>query len=403
MNQLSDFLSSLTEEESLLLARLASVPGPMKSHISEPPTMRAETLRDLFTDQVEVSRGEMPLLKGDLAGLAKAARALMGKKGIRAFHGSPHDFDAFRMERIGTGEGAQAYGHGLYFSETPATATSYRQSLAGRADIKRLKVGGLEVGPHNRFDYSPKGNTNIENIRSSLTEDLLIDELGLVSQPHKAQERALAILDQKIKDYATEWPEGVIPAKRLRAQLARPGAVKLTMGETPGHTYEVRINASPDDLLDLDAPLSRQSEKIREGVASAFGDVRPAKLKDGRYAVTAVSGDGSGRIIYAINEASADDAMKAFGRYVEEGTGQSAYQEIAALRSFPEPNPDAASSALREAGIPGSKYYDQMSRGAGEGTRNYVIFDDQIIDILRKFGLIGAVGAGAALQQQPQQ
>ena len=35
-------------------------------------------------------------------------------QGIRAFHGSPHDFDAFDLSKIGTGEGAQAYGHGLY-------------------------------------------------------------------------------------------------------------------------------------------------------------------------------------------------------------------------------------------------------------------------------------------------
>lgn len=32
-------------------------------------------------------------------------------KAIRAYHGSPHDFDKFDMSKIGTGEGAQAYGH----------------------------------------------------------------------------------------------------------------------------------------------------------------------------------------------------------------------------------------------------------------------------------------------------
>ena len=38
-------------------------------------------------------------------------------QGIRAYHGSPHDFDKFDLSKIGTGEGAQAYGHGLYFAE----------------------------------------------------------------------------------------------------------------------------------------------------------------------------------------------------------------------------------------------------------------------------------------------
>ena len=40
-----------------------------------------------------------------------------GGKGIKAYHGSPHDFDRFDLSKIGTGEGAQAYGHGLYFAE----------------------------------------------------------------------------------------------------------------------------------------------------------------------------------------------------------------------------------------------------------------------------------------------
>ena len=37
-------------------------------------------------------------------------------EGITAYHGSPHTFDKFSMDKIGTGEGAQAYGHGLYFA-----------------------------------------------------------------------------------------------------------------------------------------------------------------------------------------------------------------------------------------------------------------------------------------------
>lgn len=44
---------------------------------------------------------------------------------IKAYHGSPHLFDRFDMSKIGTGEGAQAYGHGLYFAENPMVADDY--------------------------------------------------------------------------------------------------------------------------------------------------------------------------------------------------------------------------------------------------------------------------------------
>ena len=37
-------------------------------------------------------------------------------KGFTAYHGSPHAFDQFDLSKIGTGEGAQAYGHGMYLA-----------------------------------------------------------------------------------------------------------------------------------------------------------------------------------------------------------------------------------------------------------------------------------------------
>jgi hypothetical protein len=49
-----------------------------------------------------------------------------------------------------------------------------------------------------------------------------------------------------------------------------------------------------------------------------------------------------------------------------------------------------ASEKLRDAGLPGIKYLDQGSRGAKEGTSNYVLFRDDIIDIVKKYGLAGA-------------
>jgi len=55
-------------------------------------------------------------------------------------------------------------------------------------------------------------------------------------------------------------------------------------------------------------------------------------------------------------------------------------------------DPVAAAQALREAGIPGIKYLDAGSRSAGEGSRNFVVFDDSLIDILRKYG-VGSIAA----------
>ena len=48
------------------------------------------------------------------------------KNPIKAYHGSPHDFDQFSLSKIGTGEGAQAYGHGLYFADQEQVARNYK-------------------------------------------------------------------------------------------------------------------------------------------------------------------------------------------------------------------------------------------------------------------------------------
>ena len=86
--------------------------------------------------------------------LVPAARALAPKAGQMAenymmqqgmmptavaYHGTPHTIQGkFDINKVGTGEGAQAYGHGMYFAENPKVATEYRKSLSGRTDFNEL-------------------------------------------------------------------------------------------------------------------------------------------------------------------------------------------------------------------------------------------------------------------------
>jgi len=54
-----------------------------------------------------------------------APRTLNPQTGAVVWHGSPHKFDKFDSSKIGTGEGAQAYGHGLYLADSPDVAGTY--------------------------------------------------------------------------------------------------------------------------------------------------------------------------------------------------------------------------------------------------------------------------------------
>jgi hypothetical protein len=288
--------------------------------------------------------------------------------GMNAYHGSPHRFSKFDMSKVGTGEGAQAYGHGLYFAENPGVAQEYRSRLADRAPIERLKIGTKTVGEFNGFDYSPRGNSTRENIHSSMIEDVLIDENELVAQYNvggdaAVQRLVLEKLDDRIKDYATEWPDGVAHAKALRDELSRPGAVTLKMGEQPGALYTVEI---PDEavaqMLDWDAPLSQQPESVRKALMS---DKRLARLFE------------SGKI---------DDHYQNGGEFYRALTGRFTQDQPPHLSGYAAENSSqtAASRHLRELGIPGIRYLDAGSRDAGNGTRNIVVFDENLPKIIKR-------------------
>lgn len=84
---------------------------------------------------------------------------------LPAYHGTPHKVDKFSMSKIGTGEGAQAYGWGLYFTETESVAEGYRRKL------------------------SKESEGNVYQVELLIQDDELLDwDLPLSSQSAKVQE-----------------------------------------------------------------------------------------------------------------------------------------------------------------------------------------------------------------------
>ena len=73
---------------------------------------------------------------------------------LDVYHGTPHRFEPtpanplgeFDASKIGTGEGAQAYGHGVYLAEAPQVAEGYKktitQSMTSGAQRRLQNAGG---------------------------------------------------------------------------------------------------------------------------------------------------------------------------------------------------------------------------------------------------------------------
>lgn len=297
------------------------------------------------------SIGVGPVLpkKGLMAVEPPTPMTMTPPQGIRAYHGSPHDFDKFDISKIGTGEGAQSYGHGLYFAENPKVALDYQKKLSDATGTVTYRVG--------------------ENIYERGTPEWKI--LGTLYNDGKRG--ANSLLNTYRKDAAANAPyiRDMQPdfIQRMEAALAQVNK-KSDIKQNLGRMYEVNINARPDQFLDWDKPLSQQPE-----VFSKLGNAENLL----------------GRLPWG---------SRPIATPTPSTTGGELIRPMMDTRQ-----PQFISQQLNEAGIPGIRYLDQGSRSEGKGTFNYVVFNDALIDILKKYGIAGAAAApviaGAANQQEP--
>jgi hypothetical protein len=130
---------------------------------------------------------------------------------LTAYHGTPHTFPAeegaelgrFRAEKIGSGEGNQAFGYGLYFAESPNVANTYRAGESISLNIKRAqwhlaKLAHKDPGP---YPEAPQGGSVYTVDIPDAMVDKMMDWDKPLSQQPKAVQEALNKLPQDIKDY----------------------------------------------------------------------------------------------------------------------------------------------------------------------------------------------------------
>lgn len=158
----------------------------------------------------------------------------VGQRGAIVWHGSPHKFDKFDSSKIGTGEGAQAYGHGLYLAESPGVARDYAGALSAAKATK------------------PVGNVDLTQAYQNLPND--VPETLLAAR----------------RDFRELTDAGELSTADRRDFLT---AVKNNLAASKnGQLYKVDL---PDDaiakMLNWDKPLSEQPQEIQSIAKSLLG------------------------------------------------------------------------------------------------------------------------------------
>lgn len=106
-----------------------------------------------------------------------------------AWHGSPHDFDKFDLGAIGTGEGNQAHGWGLYFAKKKTVSRNYQKELSKRLGTTNPKLFKVEIPDEKTMldedKYFKEQNKDIVNKIVLATNNLDIDKRKALLEYYK--------------------------------------------------------------------------------------------------------------------------------------------------------------------------------------------------------------------------
>ena len=285
---------------------------------------------------------------------------------ITALHASPHSFRKFSTDFMGKGEGAQAYGWGLYFAENPKVNRSYMNQFAqdkATWKFREVETGVIEVmqrslvGSFLPKDALPEAKEDASDIAWSVLGDLVdaargsMTVLDIVMELHDE-------IDTNRK-YAETYPQEREKLEQLEgfmlSLLDHLDEIEVRTG-MPSN-YRVELNVEDSELLGWDY--------VDETVLALLKD---SPVEEVRYALERAERRADYR---GENVSGKDVYQELFDAFWdgEDGTKQEAQK--------------AASVSLLSSDIKGIRYADGLSRWKEKEkqTYNYVIFDGNDIKI----------------------
>jgi hypothetical protein len=285
---------------------------------------------------------------------------------LDVYHGTPYRFPPternplgeFDASKIGTGEGAQAYGYGIYTAEAPTVAREYQQKLSSTGSAKNLasQYGGIDEG-------LAEAKRRVENYKQ-----LIADGGGGAMNRVKS---LLQISEKNVEDLQ---------------------AMKAGLPENTGSLYKVDL---PDEkiatMLDWDAPLIEQNQNVLNAAKKlGFAYTKPQKLSyEDKWALFDKDGSYDIKNPTFKTKKEAQDFLKNNKTLYPDITGGDLHDSISTKLNQFGGNDKKTAEVLNSYGVFGIKYFDEASKEAGQGTRNFVVFpnEEKSMTILERNGM----------------
>lgn len=349
---------------------------------------------------------------------------------VTALHASRKEFYKFLTDFMGSGEGTQAFGWGLYFAEALGVNRWYLNLFA--KDSKNLSV----------FKIGNKAVTNEEWIAEidKIIEDTVKDYDTLywiqdtfrynlhASDPRKTLKQAKGY-QQKQKEFIENTKDPLnksIQEEYLKKAYALEEVAKALIkagiyAHAPAFNYKVELNVDDNNLLMWDSMLNMHD--LPEEIFALLKKARVIKEKDslselafkysknGRTVLDRTSEDIEDFLYDMGFDIEEDYSMKELSEMLNKAIAKAEKKEPSLVPVLQQMQQDTAgfikganlynylerivgskkeaSELLYKFGFKGIKFLDRQSRNVGEGTYNYVIFsgDDIKITAINKSGV----------------
>lgn len=289
-----------------------------------------------------------------------------------AWHGSPHDFDEFDLGAIGTGEGNQVHGWGLYFAKDKKVSKLYKEVLSKEQGSNKSSLFKVEIPNETELlpeqypisGYGRYVRDSLKNGLHKMSDEQLERFTSLLIKYHKDS----IIGDKWVNKYTHFMDVGYIISELHNKNKTINDINKIQKRNVDRFLKSVGIDENIDTIAGNEALLEDVYKKFRYDLYPQYEKEKQLEREREEKAISNVKTD-----VYGALEKT-NIVGKQLYSFLSHALGNDEHFNLHNVK-----NAKKASEFLNSIGIKGI-YYDGEQDG-----RCYVVFDDKAIRVIEKY------------------